>query len=64
MVVLLSVSFLIGSSIILFFRLKEDEHLSTRPNPTLGRNPLVGDLVAKTSFANVDSNTPSWLGQN
>jgi len=31
MIVLLSVSFLIGSSIILFFRLKEDEHRQQGP---------------------------------
>jgi hypothetical protein len=31
MLVLLSVSFLIGSSIILFFRLKEDEHRQQGP---------------------------------
>jgi hypothetical protein len=31
MIVLLSVSFLIGSSMILFFRLKEDEHRQQGP---------------------------------
>jgi hypothetical protein len=70
MVVLLSVSFLIGSSMILFFRLKEDEHRQQGPidasasmvDATLGRSPLAGALVVRSSLANVDSNTPSWLG--